>query len=294
MFTLAAADTLAGVASAASEVTCTIFGMELNAGTEVYKVLDQRQLAAAAATIYTVPASTTAFVKTITVVNTDTAQANTFQLFRGGTAAANAITPALNLAPGGMAVYSEGVWTTVGTLFGGWHPGVMGSSGCKGATFDRTVCPEVNTTIGTTGQVFMQAVWLPAGTVVSNIKIWSATTAAGTPTHYNAGLYDTSGNLLATGTDKTSTAWAANTLTTFAMATPYTVTASGLFYIAVSVVATTVPTMKGTTAKTGGQANFATPNTCGLSATTYATGNMPATLALPAAAATTSLYAEVS
>ena len=53
MLTLAAADTLAGVASAASQVTCTIFGMELNAGTEVYKVLDQRQLASSAATIYT-------------------------------------------------------------------------------------------------------------------------------------------------------------------------------------------------------------------------------------------------
>lgn len=108
MLTLAAADTLAGVASSASEVTCTVFGMELNAGTEVYKVLDQRQLAAAAATIYTVPASTQAFIRSIHVVNMDVSNSNTFQLFRGGTGAANAITPLFVLPPGGSAVYEDG------------------------------------------------------------------------------------------------------------------------------------------------------------------------------------------
>lgn len=108
MLTLAAADTLAGVAATASKVTCTIFGMELNGTTETYKVLDQRQLAAAAATIYTVPGSTVAFVRTITVVNTDAVSAQTFQLFRGGTAAANAITPIVNLPAGGSATYEDG------------------------------------------------------------------------------------------------------------------------------------------------------------------------------------------
>jgi len=107
MITLAAADTLAGVAQNASKVTCTIYGMTLNAGTETYGVLDQRQLAAAAATIYTVAASTQAFVRSITVVNTDTIT-NTFQLFRGGTAAANAITPLWTLPIGGCAIYEDG------------------------------------------------------------------------------------------------------------------------------------------------------------------------------------------
>lgn len=104
---LAAADTLAGVAQSATTVTCTIFGMELNAGTEVYKVLDQRQLAAAAATIYTTPASTTAFVRSISVVNTNAGVSQTFQLFRGGLVAANAITPVLTIPAGGMAVYED-------------------------------------------------------------------------------------------------------------------------------------------------------------------------------------------
>lgn len=108
MLTLAAADTLAGVASAASEVTCTVFGMELNGTTETYKVLYQGQLAAAAATIYTVPGSTQAFIRTITIVNTDAVGANTFQLFRGGTAGVNAITPVINLPAGGSATYEDG------------------------------------------------------------------------------------------------------------------------------------------------------------------------------------------
>lgn len=117
MLLLAAADTLAGVAQQAAEVTCTIFGMELNAGTEVYKVLDQRQLAAAAATIYTAPGATQAFIRSIIVVNTDVANPNTFQLFRGGTAQANAITPLFLLPPGGCAVYEDGMgWTIFNNL----------------------------------------------------------------------------------------------------------------------------------------------------------------------------------
>lgn len=118
MLTLAAADTLAGVAQTASKVTCTIHGMEFSAGVETYKVLDQRQLAATAATIYTAPASTQSFVKTIAVVNTDTVNPQTFQLFRGGTAAANAITPVITLPAGGMATYEDGFGWEVMTAAG--------------------------------------------------------------------------------------------------------------------------------------------------------------------------------
>lgn len=112
MITLAAADTLAAVGSVATQLTSTIFGMELSStNVEVYKVLDQRQLAAAAATIYTVPASTTTFIKTITVINNDSVT-RIFQYFRGGTAATNAITPAFSLGAGDQAMYEDGKgWT---------------------------------------------------------------------------------------------------------------------------------------------------------------------------------------
>jgi hypothetical protein len=116
MLTLAAADTIAGAADAATKVTVTIFGMTLNGTTEAYSVLYQGQLGATAATIYTVPGSTQAFVRSITVVNTDTSAAHTFQLFRGGTAASNAITPIYTLAAGGMATYEDGLGWSINTV----------------------------------------------------------------------------------------------------------------------------------------------------------------------------------
>jgi hypothetical protein len=102
MFTLAASDTLAGIADAGSQLTYTIFGMELSGITESYKVLAQGQLDSSAGTIYA-PSAVTAFIRTVTIVNTDAVAAHTFQLFRGGTGAANAITPVLNIPAGGSA-----------------------------------------------------------------------------------------------------------------------------------------------------------------------------------------------
>ena len=233
MITLAAADTIAGVASVASKVTCTILGgMELNGTTEVYKVLYQGQLANSAATIYTAPSSNVSFIRSISVVNIDTVS-RTFQLFRGGTAAANAITPAFSLLPSGSAFYEDGIgWqflNSAGQILqatGGSNTGAMDNWGITGSlweTMDRNICPEVNTVIGTTGQIFVQAIWLTAGTTVTNISIFSATTAANVPTHYVFALYDISRSLLASSADQTSTAWGANTLKTLAMGTPYLV-----------------------------------------------------------------------
>jgi hypothetical protein len=287
MLTLAATDTLAAGASVASQITSTVFGMELNAGVEVYKVLDQRQLAAAPATIYTAPASTTAFIKSIMVNNNDTAT-RTFRFFRAGTAAANAITPTFSLLPGGCSVYEDGMgWTfynsagqllqAIGAPVSGFDN--WGITGSLAETMDRNDCPEVNTVSGTTGQIRCQAIWLSAGTIVTNISFHSATTAAGTPTHYVFALYDISRTLLASTADQLTAAWAANTIKTLAVGTPYVVPTTGLYYLMVSVVATTVPTLKGSTAKTGAQLAGQAPIIQGLSSTTYATGTAPASLA---------------
>jgi hypothetical protein len=109
MIILGPNNTLGGVApSGASEVTCTLFGMELNTGTQAENWFkDQQQLAAAAATIYTATADGPTEIRSITVVNTDTVNASTFQLFLGGTAAANAITPVFTIPAGGMATYED-------------------------------------------------------------------------------------------------------------------------------------------------------------------------------------------
>jgi hypothetical protein len=255
---------VAGVADAASKVTCTIFGMELNSTTaaETYKTLYQGQLANSAATIYTATADGPTFVRSICVVNTDTVN-RTFQLFSGGTAAANAVTPAFTLLPGGMAQYEDSgaAWTfynasgqALQSLYAAISPlDNWGIAGCKGETMDRVYCPETNTTWTTTGKLWLQAVWLAAGTVVSNISFFAATTALGTGTHQFFGLYDSSRNLLATSADATSAAWSANTIKTLAMTSAYTIPTTGLYYLGVSVTATTMPTLKGGPAKTGAQ-----------------------------------------
>jgi hypothetical protein len=116
MIILAANDTLAGVASAASELTITVFGMELNGTVETYSTLYQGQLPNSAATIYTATANGPTFIRTITVVNTDAVNPYTFQLFRGGTAAGNAITPTYSLSAGGSATYEDGLGWSISTI----------------------------------------------------------------------------------------------------------------------------------------------------------------------------------
>jgi len=115
VITLAATDTLAGVAGTVTAITYTIWGMEyLSTGpTETYKKLAQGQLGTSAGTLYTVAASTTAFIKQITLVNTSGATVTGIILYNGGTAAANQITGSLSLASGGSITINDlGLQTT--------------------------------------------------------------------------------------------------------------------------------------------------------------------------------------
>lgn len=179
---------------------------------------------------------------------------------------------------------------------------LLGPAGILAETMRREECPEVNTVVATTGHVALQAIWLRAGTIVSNITFVSATTAAGTPTAYAFGLVSggaagapAAGTTLASSADQTNTAWAANTAKTLAMTTPYVVPASGVYYLAFACTATTVPTLKGGTAKTDGTLAGLTPPLSGVSGTAYTSGALPATVAIMAAGAvTTSFYGAVS
>lgn len=170
--------------------------------------------------------------------------------------------------------------------------GNLGATGTLAETIPRQLCPEVNTTAGASGTLFLQAIYLNAGTLVSNITIWSATTAAGTPTQGFFALYDGARNLLAQSANFTTEAWAANSAKTKAMTTAYRVPVSGVYYIGLLQVATTIATIKGGTAKTGGQLAAQAPILNGTSSTGLTT-----TLPNPAAAitgGTASIYAAVS
>jgi hypothetical protein len=306
MIIIAANGTIGGVANVASKLTITMYGMEYATSTavETYKVLYQGQLPSGAGTIYTATANGPTMVRSIDIVNTDTV-ARTFALYTGGTATTNQITPTFTLLAGAQAHYEDQLgWqflNTSGQLLtavGGTIIGAMdnwGITGCLAETMDRNMCPEVNSTIPTaSGTLWLQAIWLTAGQTVSNISIHSATTAASGPTHWMFGLYSGARALLATSTDQTSTAWAATTLKTLAMTTPYLVPSSGLYYIGFFMaVSTTLVTCKGGTAKTGGQLAGQTPILQGATTDTGLTTALPSN-AGSITVSTASLWACVS
>lgn len=203
-----------------------------------------------------------------------------------------------NLLPGENLILDEdGNWhhhDTSGAEYAYTAPASrnMGADNVIAETIPRELCPEVNTTAGASGTLFMQAIYLVAGQTVSNITIWSATTAAATPTNRFFALFDRNRNLLAQSANDGANAWAANSAKTLAMTTPYKVPTSGLHYIGLLQVATTIATIKGGTAKTGGQLAAAAPSLNGTSSTGLTT-----TLPNPAAAitgGTASIYAAVS
>lgn len=254
---------------------------------------------AATTTIVASPAaSTQRNIKKISINNNHASSSTsiTFQHF-DGTNSIDLFSWTL-LAGESLKMSDEGAWVhqdTQGAQYTYQGPPFfnLGATGTLAETMPRETCPEVNTVAPTaSGTLFMQALYLKAGQLVSNITVSSATTAAGTPTAGRVGLYDANRNLRATSADQTTTAWAANTIKTLAMTTPYRVPTSGLYYIGFYMTATSVITMKGGTAKTGGQLAAAVPILHGTSSTGLTT-----TLPDPAAAITgglVTIYAAVS
>jgi hypothetical protein len=168
----------------------------------------------------------------------------------------------------------------------------LGETGTIAETIPRQLCPEVNTTAGASGTLFMQAIYLTAGQIVSAITFWSANTATSNPTNKFFALYDQNRNLLAQSANDTTNAWASNSRKTLAMTTPYRIPTSGIYYLGILQVALTIATIKGGTSKTSGTLAGASPILHGTS-TTGLTTSLPN----PAAAITAgiaNLYAAVS
>lgn len=122
-------------------------------------------------------------------------------------------------------------------------------------------------------------IWLQAGDLVTSISAISGATAAGTPTNYFFALYSAAGALLAQTADQLTAAWAADTVKTIALATAQKIPFSGVYFVALMVKATTVPSLVGTIGAKGiiaGEGNIAQTSGSGL------TGTAPATLVTPA------------
>ncbi len=105
--------------------------------------------------------------------------------------------------------------------------------------------------IAATGVELSVAIPLQAGDLVTNLTFVTGATAGGTLTAGYICLRDTAGALLAQSADFGSTARAANTAFTIALATAQLITTPGLYYVGISFTASTVPTLRGATLLNG-------------------------------------------
>ena len=149
---LATGNTISGVAGSAAAVTYTIFGDEVTATGDAFKVLAQGQLPSSIGTLYTVPAATQALVQHVALVNT-TGATVTAELAVNGTAAANEILPSVGILAGGFAVYSGDRWTVYNSQGQALGVGATGATGSPGIGYDG-LASTTSTTIGTGSLTF--------------------------------------------------------------------------------------------------------------------------------------------
>jgi hypothetical protein len=160
-----------------------------------------------------------------------------------------------------MALGADG--TAVPLMSEPYHSAPAG--GAIAETVSRFAFNSAAVAIGSTaGTVYMAAVWLPIGAVVTNLTFITGTTAANTPTHWWAGLSTFDGTQRAHSADQLTAAIGANTKITVALTAPYTAPATGTYYFLLSVTATANPTLTGVGAVTN--SSKAVPVLAGVSA----------------------------
>lgn len=155
-------------------------------------------------------------------------------------------------------------------------------------SFPRWAC-TTDLTAPTTQVMTSVAVPLQAGDVITNITFKSGATAAVSPTNWWFALYSSAATpaLLAQTADQTSTAWAANTAKTLALATRQTITEPGVYYAAFMMKAGTVTTLVGRTVALAGASSSVISGQVTLAQTSGSslTDTAPATIATPTASA---------
>lgn len=125
-------------------------------------------------------------------------------------------------------------------------------------TTSRLRC-GTSSSAATSGVLYLVPIWLPKGAAISNLSFITGGTAVGTPTNWWFTLHDRNRVALARTADQTTTAWAANTTKTLAVAqttagsaSTYTTTYAGLHYLGIMIKATTMPTIVGEGSMTAG------------------------------------------
>ena len=175
--------------------------------------------------------------------------------------------------------------------------------GPSNATFQHSFSrhyASADNAIGATGVVHSTFCPIQPGDIINNITFCTGGTAATAPTAGFVAIYSSAGALLGQSADFGSTARAANTAYTIPLVTAITMasgpSSTSCVYIAISVTATVVPTIRGLTvgnAVMGGTLGITSPSTPRILAQTHgsAVGAVaPATIASPTTVATVNFY----
>lgn len=124
--------------------------------------------------------------------------------------------------------------------FDPWRP-----EGTKAENIARTQLEFKNASVLTSGTLYVVGgLVLPADEAITEIHFYSATTPATEPTHQWACLLDTSRKILAVSTDKTTTAWGANSKQSFTGLSYTAENNDKAVYVGLLVTATAVPTLQ--------------------------------------------------
>jgi hypothetical protein len=155
------------------------------------------------------------------------------------------------LSATGKAVVASGVDSGDGVNKGQLDSSVLrhAPTGALAVTLDRRLITGTVVPALTSGTLRLTAVWLPKGTVVTNLT-YLCGTAATSLTNRWFSLFDASRVLLRTTADNTAT-WNAGSALTIPLASTYTVPVDGLFYVGICEVATTPTALRGIASSTG-------------------------------------------
>lgn len=113
-------------------------------------------------------------------------------------------------------------------------------SGAIASTFDR-VLPTAPQLAWASGTLYLAGIDLVKGQIITSISARTGATGATSPTHQFFGIADGSRAVQRWTNDDTTTAWPATTVKTLNLTSSYTVTTTGMHYVAFLITATTMP-----------------------------------------------------
>lgn len=159
------------------------------------------------------------------------------------------------------------VATSGATGLKAWLYQYLEPAGVKASSVDGRMSSSGTSTVAASGTVVAFALPIESGLLISNLTLTSIAAEA-TGTHAWVGVADNTGKVLGISADQTGVAYfAANTVTTTAIAAPFTTTYTGLYYGFVCVVGGTIPTFAAAPAFAHVAISTVAPIVCGTALT---------------------------